>query len=55
MKKESDATLVDQSLGVAIGQTWESYWFLPSGSQITCGSTDYDGHARVAIVHELRE
>ena len=33
MKNESDTTSVDQSLGVAIGQTWEGYWFLPSGSQ----------------------
>ena len=33
MKNESDTTSFDQSLGVAIGQTWEGYWFLPSGSQ----------------------
>ncbi len=28
-----DARLVNQSLGAAIGQTWESYWFLPSAGK----------------------
>ena len=30
---KSDDRSVNQSLGVAIGQTWESYWFLPSAGR----------------------